>query len=252
MRIISLSIVHYGAAYLPYALRSVHDAVDAQYVLYTPQGSHGHRTSVSCPDTREMLIEAAIEGAGDKLRWHEGVYANESEHRAKIHELEPDAECIVVVDADEIYSERLISTVVANVEHPKIENPHISVRRLRLPMWHYFRSFKRGFMHDPALPERVIFPKYPDGVEAWNDNAGVIHHFGYAIRSELMAYKWQIHGHKAELRHDVDRFNDVFMANRQYDCHPVGSDAWNCEDMDASQLPSVLDNHPFKDMDVIP
>ena len=83
-------------------------------------------------------------------------------------------------------------------------------------------------------------------------NIGRVHHFGYAIRSELMAYKWQIHGHKGELRHDVDWFNDVFMANRQYDCHPVGSDAWNCEAMDMSDLPEVLNDHPFKYMSVIP
>lgn len=249
MRIISLTILHYGVDYLPYALKSVHDAVDAQYVLYTPQGSHGSRTDVPCPDTREMLIEAAIEGAGDKLRWHEGVYANESEHRAKIHELEPDADCIIVVDADEIYGEGLVKALHGYISYEV--NP---VKRLRLPFWHYWRSFKRGFMHDPSFPERVTFPKADnDKKDTFNSFTGdVVHHFGYAQRSEIVQYKQLTHGHKAEWRHDVDWFNDVFIANRQYDCHPVGSNAWNCEDMDASQLPRVLKDHLFKDLELIP
>ena len=60
------------------------------------------------------------------------------------------------------------------------------------------------------------------------------------------------HGHFNEFRHDVNWFQDVFMANRQYDCHPVGSDAWDCEDIDLSHLPSVLENHPYRNLELIP
>ena len=249
MKIISLTILHYGSDFLPYALRSVHDLVDAQYVLYTPQGSHGHRTDAVCPDTKDMLIEAAIAGAGDKLRWHEGVYANEGQHREMIHQLVPDADCIIVVDADEVYDNILISTLYPNILYYYQEHP---VNRLRLPFWHYWRSFKRGFMHDPAFPERVIFPKVNNNITDTLPTGGAVHHFGYAQRSEIVEYKQLTHGHRGEWRKDVDWFKDVFMANRQNDCHPVGSDAWNCEDMDAAQLPSVLKDHPFKDLDVIP
>lgn len=248
MKIVSLSILHYGREYLKYALQSVHDAVDLQYVLYTPQGSHGHRTDATCPDTREQLIECAIAGAGSKLRWHEGVYTNESEHRAMIHQLEPDADVIIVCDADECYSERLLNDLMAYISTAE-DTP----QRLRLPFWHYWRSFKRGFMYDPALPERVIFPKVTNGMkETFHGSGGVVHHMGYSQRSEIVQYKQLTHGHKAEWRKDVDWFTDVFMANRQYDCHPVGSDAWNAEDMDASALPRVLSDHPYREMDVIP
>jgi hypothetical protein len=247
MRIISLTILHYGETYLPYALRSVHDAVDAQYVLYTPQGSHGSRTSTPCPDTREMLIDAAIEGAGDKLHWHDGVYVNESEHRAKIFELEPDADCIIVVDSDEIYHENLV-TELSEYIHADTHHPN----RLRLPFWHYWRSFKRGFMHDPAYPERVIFPKMGNSIGEIGGLSGVIHHFGYCQNSEIIKYKQLTHGHKGEWRKDCDWFKDIFLTNRQYDCHPVGSDAWQCEDMDLSQLPKVLEDHPYRHLDLIP
>jgi len=196
-----------------------------------------------------MLIECAIAGAGDKLRWHEGVYANESQHRSKIHELEPNADCIIVVDADEVYSEKLLDELFWLI-YDNDDREH--ARRYRLNFWHYWRSFKRGFMHDPALPERIIFPKVNNNAVDTFTSHGVVHHFGYAQRSEIVRYKLQTHGHRSEFRHDVDWFGDVFMANRQYDCHPIGSNAWNCEDMDASQLPSVLNDHPFKDLEVIP
>lgn len=246
-RIISLTVLHYGSDYLKYALASVHDAVDAQYVLYTSQGSHGHRTSTPCPDTREQLAALAIEGAGSKLRWVEKDFDNEGAQRGYIHELEPDADCIVVVDADEVFSEQLVSSILhyANSDMMK-------PRRLRVPFVHYWRSFKRGFAHDPAYPERVIFPKGLEGSGGWDDKWGVVHHFGYAQRSEIVRYKLETHGHLAEFRKDVDWFNDVFMTNRQYDCHVVGSDAWTCEDMDASALPRVLNDHPYKDLQVIP
>lgn len=250
MRIISLTVLLYGQDFLKYALASVHDAVDAQYVLYTSQGSHGHRTSLPCPDTREQLAALAIEGAGSKLRWVEKDFDNEGQQRGYIHELEPDADAIIVCDADEVYSEGLIEALHGYISYE--ENP---VKRLRLPFYHYWRSFKRGFMHDPAFPERVIFPKVNNDIkDTFNSYTNsVVHHFGYSQRSEIVKYKIQnVHGHLSEFRRDCDWFNDIFMTNRQYDCHPIGSDAWNAEDMDASALPRVLDDHPYRNLEVIP
>lgn len=246
MKIVGLSVLHYGADYLKYAIGSVIDFVDEHYVIYSAQGSHGHRTSEVCPDTREQLAALAIEAAGSKLRWYEGEFANEGAQREYIHTLAPDADCIIVVDSDEVYSQHTLEIIQNYIE---LNNEY--VERLRLPFVHYWRSFKRGFAHDPAFPERVIFPK---AAKNTRDTllSEPVHHFGYAQRSDIVRYKQLTHGHKAEWRKDVDWFNDVFMANRQHDCHPVGSDAWNCEDMDASKLPAILANHPFREMDVIP
>ena len=203
-----------------------------------------------CPDTREQLAALAIEGAGSKLRWVEKDFDNEGAQRGYIYELEPDADVIIVVDADEIYGDNLVQNILS---WGGSWNGVPVMRGFRLPFWHYWRSFKRGFMHDPAWPERVIFPKNDTrlGMATPSQDIGVIHHFGYAQRSEIVQYKQLTHGHKGEWRKDVDWFTDVFMANRQYDCHPVGSDAWNCEDMDASVLPRVLNDHPFRLMEVI-
>lgn len=252
MRIVSLTVLLYGADYLKYALASVNPAVDAQYVLYTSQGSHGHRTTARCPDTRDQLAALAIEGAGSKLRWVEKDFDSEGAQRDYIHVLEPDADCVIVVDADEVYSKPLIDEISKYVNGQ--ENTKYCAKRYRLEFYHYWRSFKRGFRHDPALPERLIFPKaLNDQRDTFRTNHGdVVHHFGYAQRSEIVRYKLETHGHHNEFRRDCDWFNDIFMTNRQYDCHPVGSDAWTCEDMDLTQLPAILNDHPFRNLDVIP
>lgn len=246
MKIIGLTVIHYGADYLKYSIGSVINFVDEHYVIYSSQGSHGSRTSEVCPDTREQLAALAIEAAGDKLRWVEKEFDNEGAQREYIHELAPDADCIIVVDSDEVYSEKLISDLDHLFSQPRYYN-----RRSRVGFWHYWRSFKRGFMHDPAWPERIIFPQVVNNNAGTIDTDGIIHHFGYAQRPEIVRYKQLTHGHKGEWRKDIDWFNDVFMANRQTDCHPVGSEYWNCEDMDLSQLPAILADHPYAEMDVI-
>jgi hypothetical protein len=81
---------------------------------------------------------------------------------------------------------------------------------------------------------------------------GVVNHMGYATTPEIVAYKWQIHGHLNELRRDVNWFQDVFMANRQTDCHPVGSEYWNPEPVNPlDYMPYWMAQHPFFNMEVI-
>ena len=124
-------------------------------------------------------------------------------------------------------------------------------------MTHYWRSFWRGFAHDPAYPTRVICPQRPTR-EAYlacvSEAPCRIHHFGYAQRAEIIRYKLLTHGHRNEFRRDVDWFNDVFMANRQTDCHPVGSEYWNAEPIDPFEdgLPGWMQDHPYAALDVIP
>ncbi|MBZ0097988.1 MAG: hypothetical protein K8F30_02840 [Taibaiella sp.] len=253
-KIVGFCALHYGADYLEYALRSIVDYVDVLHVVYTPQPSHGTGTTLTCPDTYEKLA-AITTGVSYKVHWHSGVYRSESEHRAQIYKLEPAADVIVVVDSDEIWSKLAIWNAIEQSHDIKDFN------HIRIPMWHYWRSFKRGFMNDPANPIRIILPKNPQRDRSLIDihhankfRAGpvVMHHFGYAQRSDIVRYKMQIHGHIGEFRRDVNWFNDVFMANRQVDCHPVGSEYWNAEPIPDSALPAILDNHPYRHLELIP
>jgi len=247
VKVISQTVLHYGSDYLGYALRSVIDHVDEAWVLYSAQGSHGHQTSLPCPDHASTLYDIAKQATGDKLRWYSaspGQWIHENQQREYIHTLAPDAEIILVVDSDEVYADGLAADAIAFAQT-------VQVRTIRLPFIHLWRSFKRGFAHDPAYPTRVIISRYADG-EITMPTDKRVWHFGYSQRSEIVRYKIETHGHKNEWRKDIDWFNDRFMANAQQDCHPTNLDYWDCEDIDPSQLPSVLAEHPFANLGVIP
>lgn len=247
MKSVAYTPLHYGRDYFDAAIRSVIDAVDELHVIYTPIGSHGHHTDVLCPETRGELYEIAYNAARHKLFWHEGIFAYEGQQREMILQYAPDADVILALDADEVWADGLAAQAVAFAQTANIQ-------RIRLPMLHLWRSFWRGFAHDPAYPERVICPRASHG-ETTLPVDGVyqrIWHFGYAQRSEIVRYKLLTHGHRGEFRRDCDWFADVFMTNRQTDCHPVGSEYWNAENIDAGCAPSPLRNHPYRWKEVIP
>lgn len=248
MKVVGYTALRYGKDYLGYAIRSIIDHIDEYHVLYAAQPSHGHPSDLPCPDTDEELHEIAWQSAGSKLHWHKGDWQYEGQQRNSILQVAPDADAIISCDSDEIYSEQLINNISGYI-HGNIMH---TVRYLRVPFIHYWRSFNKCILHDPAYPVRVTFVHQPDLEAAWDNRWGVVNHFGYATRPETVAYKWAIHGHKSELRQDVNWFQDVFMANRQYDCHPVGSEYWQPEMVNPlDYMPSWMAEHPFYGMDVI-
>lgn len=247
-KVAAVTCLHYGREYLAWAIASVIQDVDELYVLYSPEGSHLTRTPDRCPETRAELYALAASAARDKLRWHDGNWTREGEQRDTIYAL-TDAPVIVTLDADEIYAPGLLPQILQDYSAGKF-----TVRTLRLPMWHYYRSLRRVIKHDPAFPERVVFRDLPEGKDTYaipSDQGEDfrLHHFGYSQSIEITRYKWKIHGHLNELRKDCDWLNDVFIANRQTDCHPCGQVEWVTEDCDV--LP-FLAGHPYAEMEVIP
>lgn len=265
MKVIAYTALHYGKDYLAYAIQSIIDHVDEYHVLYSAVGSHGSRTPIPCPETRDELYAIASTVAGSKLRWHDGDWTHEGQQRDSIHQYAPDADVIVVLDADEIWGEGLLPYILNS---PSVLQ--FDVRRWRVPIIHYWRSFHRCVLHDPAFPERVIFPRKPNtlhspSITEFDENAEgtiepypvdgyhfVINHMGYAQRSEIVNYKQLTHGHRGEWRKD-DWFNSIFMANRQYDCHPVGSEFWQPEAVNPlDYMPAFMKSHPYYKLEVIP
>lgn len=251
-KVVGYCALHYGLPYLEWSIRSVIDHVDEFYVLYSPHGSHnGNRGTLPPIDSEADLQAAARRGAGDKLRWITGEWSHEGQQRDSIHQYAPDADVILVVDSDEIWGDGLAETAVALHD----DLMHLP-RRMRIPIIHYWRSFYRCVLHDPAYPERVIYPK-SEHTDTITLNVGnelaYINHFGYALPPAYIAYKWGgIHGHQDELRKDVDWLNDVYLANRQTDMHPVGSEFWNAERVDPMDfLPRYMMDHPFYFKDLI-
>jgi hypothetical protein len=241
--------LHYGSCFLNHAIRSIIDDVDSVIVLYSPVGSHGHRTDAVCPDTRKMLYDIAHEAAGDKLRWFDGVWPHEGAQRDSIFSIVPDADMIVVLDADEVWAPGLLKDALR-------ETRNLGIRDIRIPFTHYWRSLKQAILHDPAYPVRLIYPKNASGAETFTPHPFLaqpyrtINHFGYAQRSEIVRYKLETHGHRAEFRRDCDWFNDIFMnPSRKTDLHPVGSDQWTVESI---ETPAFMLDHPYAALELIP
>jgi hypothetical protein len=246
VKTIAYTALHYGTDYLGYAIKSIIDYVDEYWVLYSAIGSHGFRTNVPCPDSRTDLYTIAQAVAGDKLHWVDGEWAHEGLQRGSITKYCPDADVIIVLDADEIWNLEHIPDVRAVWRQMTKTSRHI-----RYPIIHYWRSFYRAVLHDPAYPVRVIIPDLPNG-EWCPSNAKPINHMGYAQRPEIVRYKQLTHGHRNEWRHDCNWFEDKFMANAQTDCHPCGSEYWNPESVDPARfMPAFMQFHPYAQMEVI-
>ncbi len=244
MKVVGYCALHYGLPYVEWAIRSVIDHVDQFYVLYSPHGSHnGNRGTLPPIDTEADLEAAARRGAGDKLVWVRGEWSHEGQQRDTIYQVAPDADVILVVDYDEIWQSGLADIAIKAAATNKAS-------RYRLPIIHYYKSFHRAVVNDPAYPVRVLAPKGVDN-EQTIPTSLVINHFGYAIPLEYMRYKWHgIHGHQAELK--AGWVNHVYAdKHRVEDVHPVGTH-WNPERVDPYDfLPHWVENHPYFHMGVI-
>lgn len=258
MKVVGFTALHYGREYLGYAIRSIIDHVDEHHIAYTAIGSHGHRTQVRCPETRDELYAIAKAAAGDKLRWHDGEWPHEGAQRDSIHEYAPDADAIVVLDADEIWSGGMVERAIQRaIQYP-------TINRFRAEMRHFWRSFYRCILHDPSYPIRVINPHGTDDKLFYLDihrtetrydidHRLMINHMGYAQSPEIVRYKLETHGHKNEIRRDCDWFNDIYMnVRRQKDLHLVGSEYWNYEQVNPwDYLPDFMNLHPYAHTDWI-
>lgn len=251
-KVVGFTALLYGKDYLAWAIRSIIDHIDEYHVAYSPIGAHGHRTDTPCPETRDELYAIAAAAAGAKLRWHDGEWSYEGAQRESIHEYAPDADVILVLDSDEIWGDGLAELTISAALS-------MSARRWRPNMIHYWRSFYRAVLHDPALPIRAIVPNAPDTERYIGDpepyqkyTKPYINHMGYAQRPDIVRYKQLTHGHRNEWRKNVDWFADKFMANAQEDCHPVGSEYWNPERVSPlDHMPRWMQEHPYYHMQVI-
>lgn len=235
--------LHYGSHYLEYAIKSVIHEVNHYYVLYASQGSHGAHTDQSLPpgESRAELQAIAHLAAGKKLVWVDGSWTNEGQQRDSIFDY-CNKGVILVLDSDEIWADGAAAQAIDAAELTG-KKDH------RIPIIHYWRSFRRAVLHDPAYPIRIIVP---GGEGEGYIHTAPINHMGYAIPSDLLQYKMAIHGHRGQWRKDCNWLNDKWHTNAQIDCHPVGSEYWNPEGINPlKSMPKLMREHPYWDKDII-
>lgn len=244
LRVAAVMPLHFGLAYVPYAMRSVADVVDEYLIMYSPVPNHGTYSSpIPCPETRDMLMEAAYLAAPDKTRWFEWDGWKSEGEQFKSGWQYTDADVIVKLDCDEIWHPSLLSDAVkfANKYHAP---------EIRVPLRHYWRSFRKAFTNDPAAPGRIYLRQNTGSHDLTFFHADPyrIHHMGYALPVEITRYKMGIHGHLREFK-NPNWFNEVWLANRQTDCHPIGSDYWM--ETETVDVPEFMQDHPFANLEVI-
>ncbi len=251
-RIHSYTILHYGKSYLNYALRSIAPIVDHSYVVYSSHPSHGHSVDIPPIESRDELMSSIPANEWDKLTWIDvDSFWHEGQHRDyALSVAGRDASLVLVCDYDEIWPYATLKAVLDYVWQ---------ANAARNWLLNFAGQFWRSFnwvCHDNNWPVRVIDTRHSGGVGYIPTELGPVWHFGYAIRDEVLKYKLAIHGHKDELR--PNWYDEKWQAWPPVDdCHPTngkndeGIGWWNPKPFDKRELPYVLHNHPWFNVDKI-
>jgi hypothetical protein len=250
--VIACCALHYGREYLEHAVRSVQDVVDEVHILYSSKPTFGHTTYLPCPDSETDLLAAALRGSVKKpVIWHRGRWRTESAHRDAFHAVadEARAEVIVVLDADEVWEQGTLALAVEQAaERPEAE--------LRVRLVHFWRSL-HWVCTDAAMPVRLLKPA-GSGEGYLDGQAAPVLHLGYAQSAAVVAYKQEIHGHKAEWRPGwlEEKFLPWLPDTPIADVHPTCADGfWNpvpVDDETAALVRRLLGDHPYMEAEWIP
>ncbi len=241
-------ICHYGADYLGHSLQSIYDYVDQIHVIYTPHPSHGYQADTPPIESKEQIQQSIPAAIFDKIHWYEmqGVYQEGQQRDAALKICQDaGADIVLVVDCDEIWPTETLKSML-----DVVKNGETQARDWLVNMTHLWRSFS-WCCRDENWPVRFIdLREHRAGTKYLDRNLGEVYHFGYAVRDEIMRYKWQIHGHRDELRSGwLD--NEWQWWPPRENCHPTnernnkGVGFWNPEPFDKRELPLFMRQHPF-------
>ena len=238
-------VLHYGAEWLNWSMRSVRDLVDDIFVFYSPTPSHGHSTAMVCPESRDALYTMA---RLHRAFWHDcGPFGWEGQHRdfayGKLQEAGYDQ--ILVVDADELWDPEMLYPLLKDAAKMEERNVCVGAR-------HFWRSLK-WICDDQCAPVRIINTKKQGGTKYYPLDSAKFLHMGYAQSSRIIKYKMDIHGHKGEIR--PNWFENIFLKWRPgvIDVHPTNDkNFWEPRPfVDDGTLLYLANDHPYWGKDII-
>ena len=248
MKVLGAVILHYGKDYFEQALASIADHVDEIVVYYTSVPSHGTRTKLRCPDSRDQLKLIA-----DKFNctWFDiSIIRQENEHRQQYinYAQNNGFDQILIVDSDEIHVSEAIPEMLESASKEPFKRVGIRGSQWLTP----YRSFNE-YVTDGFAPIRVINVNKMDG-ESFIEK-GFIYHMGYCITDELMEYKISCHGHRADFENNNTWLRDKwhgFKSGETKYLHPATDAYWiDAQPLDKETLPELLKNHKYYNLDRI-
>lgn len=241
-KIIGMCPLHYGQEYLSEAIKSVDPYCERIIILYSPNPSYGHGTTMQCPESESELMEIAL-NASPKVEWVKIEAHAENQHRGYIYKIASEGgyDGILAFDADEVMGD--LTGIL----------PLCQASTKRYIGFSNYVNFWRSFDYhcrDGFTPIRYINLHNTDAKDC-DVVPATVYHFSCAQRIETMRYKLEIHGHKNELR--VNWLRDIYEAwtpeNNFGNLHLVSyiPALWNAEKFDKTTLPELLKYHPNYD-----
>lgn len=229
--------LHYGVEYLKESLMSVINHVDKIVVVYSETPSYGHGTTVECPEKEMELFDIAMAVCGGKLIWRKEKFSHEGEHRSFIYNFTEGYDLVLAVDADEIFHEAELDKALRLAYEGDKRYYGIA------GYLNFWKSFN-NVLTDGFTPIRITNLKN-------NSGEGVvpctIYHFSCAQSDVIMNYKYEIHGHKSELRENwLQNIYYKWTPENQFKfLHPTSMDIWGeVQPFDKNTLPESLKQHP--------
>jgi hypothetical protein len=235
MRTIGYIPLMYGAEYLEACIKSMENHVEKILIVYTEKPSQGHATNHPCPETEEDLKKIAYK-ASTKIEWHKGEFGSEAEHRNYILKYSQGYDLVFTLDADEIVNQEDIQHALKLAYES--DKRHIGISGFI----NFWRSFDYA-CYDSFIPYRIINLKNSGGLGQVDCR---IYHFSTAQKIETIRFKWNVSGHKDELKRGwIDQVYLRWTPENQFnDLHPVSIGLWNATPFDKTTLPEVLKSHP--------
>lgn len=239
----------YGKEYLKECIKSMEPFVDEIFVLYTRTPSQSHTTTAKNPETEDELQDCCL-SASNKIRWRTyNTFKNENAHRKEAENIAKmfQYDLIITCDSDEVLEP---SSVLQAIEFAK-----------KSPLKYHgadgFVNFWRSFdfcFRDHFLPIRIVNMKGKSNSVA-NKIPLIIYHFSCAQKEEIVRFKWEVSGHKKELRPQwIDKIWLPWHETTTHTFfHPVSREIWKVpEKFNKETLPDFLKTHPNYEQKYIP